>query len=115
MLGLKLGLTRNDKTAQFLLNFLKKVGKGKKAVGDAMIKVDIAGKVGGISQKKKFEMYCDENYATAIAPTIVCQQIANEKISKYGAFVPPEVVPAEDFMELLKKFEINFSVTTETI
>ena len=92
---------------------MKKVGKGKHATADALIKVDIDGKIDGIRQKKVFEMYCEENYATAIAPAIVCQQIAREKISKYGAFVPPEVVPAKDFMEHLKKFEINLSITTE--
>jgi len=113
IIGFKLGLTRNDKFAQFLLKFLKKIGKGKNSIADALIKVDITGKIDGVRQKKIFEMYCEENYATAIAPAIVCQQIAREKISKYGAFVPPEVVPAKDFMEHLRKFEIHFSVTAE--
>ena len=113
IMGFKIGLTKNDKFAQFLLNILKKIGRGKNSIADALIKVDITGKIDEVRQKKTFEMYCEENYATAIAPAIVCQQIAREKISKYGAFVPPEAVPAKDFVEHLRKFDINFSVTTE--
>ncbi len=113
IMGLKLGLTRSDKSAKILLNLLRKVGKGKNSIADTLIKVDITGKLDGVRQKRIFEMYCEENYATAIAPAIVCQQIVRDKISKFGAFVPPEVVPTIDFMEHLKKFEIHFSVTTE--
>ena len=45
------------------------------------------------------EIYCEENYAAELTPVIVCQQIIEEKITRYGAFVPPEIVPAKDFME----------------
>jgi len=111
--GLKTGMTKNDRLAQLLLKILKKVGKGKNAIADVLIKVDIIGKKDGIRQKNYFEMYCEENYATAVAPAIVCQQIVEGKIDKFGAFVPPEVVPTKDFMKHLEKFNINFSSTNK--
>lgn len=113
LIGLKIGMTRNDRLAQLLLKLLKKTGEGKNAVADVLIKVVITGIKDGIEHKKGYEMYCDENYATAIAPSIICQQIVEGKIAKFGAFVPPEVVPAKDFIDRLDKFKINFSLTGE--
>jgi saccharopine dehydrogenase-like NADP-dependent oxidoreductase len=115
ILGLKLGLTKRDGSAQFLMNLLKKIGKKKGNISDALIKLEMVGKRNGVNQKVIFGMYCDENYATAIAPAIVCKQIIDGKITKYGAFVPPEIVPAVDFVDRLKKFEINFLTTIEKI
>jgi saccharopine dehydrogenase-like NADP-dependent oxidoreductase len=111
--GLKLGLTRSDRGAQLLLNMLKQMGRTKQSMPDALIKVEITGMKQGIRQKRTMEMYCDENYATALAPAIVCQQIVEKKITRRGAFVPPEIVPATDFMDRLGKFAIHYSVVTE--
>ena len=52
---------------------------------------------------------------TALAPVIICQQLVEGKIAKHGAFVPPEVIPAGDFMDRLGNFPIRYSVKTEDI
>lgn len=110
--GLKLGLTRSDQGAQLLLNVLKQMGKTKQSRSDALIKVEITGMKQGIRQKRTMVMYCDENYATALAPAIVYKQVVEKKITRCGAFVPPEIVPAADFMDRLGKFAIHYSVAT---
>lgn len=115
VLGLKLGLTKSDRSAQFLLNLLKKMGQAKWANSDALIKLELTGRNGYTRQKRTINIHCEENYMTAIAPAIVCQQLIEGKITKHGAFVPPEVVPATDFMEQLENFSIHYSVKTEDI
>lgn len=115
MVGLKTGMTRNDYSTRLLHGLLKKMGSSKSAIADVLIKVDITGRRNGVECRKVSEMYCDENYATAIAPSIVCQQIIEEKISRYGAFVPPEVVPAADFLSRLEKYETSFSCTSKSL
>lgn len=107
--GLKIGMTKNNNLAHLLLKLLKNAGNGKNAVADSLLKVEVTGEKEGIKNTKIFEMYCEEIYATAIAPSIVCQQIIEEKITKFGAFVPPEIVPAKEFVDRLKTFEIHFS------
>lgn len=113
ILGLQLGLTRSDRGAQLLLNVLKRMGRARGATSNVLIKLVITGKKGGIGQKRTIEVYGEENCATALAPVIACQQILEKKIKTYGAFVPPEIVPATDFMERLGKFAIHYSATTE--
>ncbi len=111
--GLKLGLTKTDRGAQLLLNALNRIGRGKLSISDALIKVEVIGTKKGIKQKRTIDMYCEENYATALAPAIACQQILERKITSRGAFVPPEIIPARDFMDRLKKFAIHYSVAIE--
>jgi hypothetical protein len=113
IVGLKLGLTGSDWGARLLLDLLKQMGKTRQSVSDALIKVEVTGKKQGIRYKRIMTMYCDENYATALAPSIVCQQLIEKKIASHGAFVPPQIVPAADFMDRLGKFAIHYSVTTE--
>jgi hypothetical protein len=48
-----------------------------------------------------------------LVPAIVSQQIIENKITRRGAFVPPEIVAAKDFMDRLAAFPINYSVTME--
>ncbi|MBE9098279.1 saccharopine dehydrogenase NADP-binding domain-containing protein [filamentous cyanobacterium LEGE 07170] len=115
LLGLKLGLTKSDRGAQFLLNVLKRMGQAKWATSDALIKLELMGTNRGIGQKRTIKIYCEENYMTALAPVIICQQLIEEKIVKHGAFVPPEVIPAGDFMDRLGNFPIRYSVKTEDI
>ena len=111
--GLKLGITKTDWGARLLLSWLKLIGKGKRSISDALIRVEAIGTKQDIRQKKTIEMYCEENYATALAPAIVCQQMLERKIISRGAFVPPEIIPARDFMERLKEFAVHYSEATE--
>lgn len=109
ILGLSLGLTRTERGARFLLNVLKRMGKSKGSTSDALIKIEATGVNKGVRQKRTIEMYCEENYGTALVPAIVCQQLIENKIMRYGAFVPAEIVPAADFMTRLGRFPINYS------
>lgn len=108
IIGLKMGLTGSERGAQLLLWLLKKLGETKDGIADALVKVEISGRKNGLRQKQTVELYCEENYATAIVPAIVCQQLVEGKITQTGAFVPPEVVPAKDFVERLKKYNIHW-------
>lgn len=115
ILGLKLGLEKSTPSAQLLLNVLKRMGQAKWATSDALIKLELIGKNGSTRQKRTINIHCEESYMTAIAPALVCQQLIEGKITKHGAFVPPEVVLATDFMEQLENFPIHYSVKTEDI
>jgi len=112
ILGLKYGFAKNEKRAKMLLKFLMKLGQ-KNATGDTLLSITINGKKNGEKKKRIIEIYCEENYATAIAPALVCQQIVEKKITEHGAFVAPQVVPSIDFMERLKKYPVNYSVKDE--
>ena len=115
ILGMKLGFTSSDIGAHLLMNIIQKIGSSKESKSDIHLKVVVTGKKEGIKQKRTIEMYCDENYATALAPAIVCQQIIEKKIMRYGSFLPPEIVPAVDFMEKLRNFAVHYSARTEKI
>ncbi|MBN2385284.1 saccharopine dehydrogenase NADP-binding domain-containing protein [bacterium] len=111
--GLKLGLTYTDHCAGLFLKVLKLLGKSEHSISDALIKIECVGTIQGFRHRKTMEMYCDENYATALAPVIVCQQILEQKITRPGAFLPPEIVPAQDFMLQLEKYDTHYSETIE--
>ena len=115
ILGLKMGLSKRDSTAQFLLNVLKKIGKTENSISESLMKVELVGQKDGVRKKSIVEIYCDENYATAIAPVLVCQQLVEGKITKYGAFVPPEIVPARNFTERLEEQEMHLSTTVKQL
>lgn len=115
LLGLKMGFTRSDRGAQLLLNGLKRMGRAKAATSDALLKIVIIGKRGGVHLKRTIELYGEENYASALAPAIVCQQIVENKITRRGACAPPVIVPATDFMKRLEKYPIHYSATEEEI
>lgn len=109
ILGLKFGLTKTDRRAECLLNFLKRFGKSKDSVSDILLKIEIVGKKDGVRQKQIVELIGDENFVTAISPSLVCQQMVEDKITQRGAFVPPQVVPAKDFVEKLRKTSVKYS------
>lgn len=113
MAGFAFGLAKTEKKAQWLLNLMKKLGKSKQSISEALIKVQVVGIQKGVRQKRIVEMYCDENFATALTPVLICQQIVENKLTHYGAFVPPEIVPSADFMKRLKKYAIHYSETIE--
>lgn len=113
--GLALGMTKREGSARFLLNMLKRIGEAKGNISDALLKIQVVGRTGQTREKRTVALYCDENYATAIAPAIVCLQLLEGKITKRGAFVPPEVVPAGDFMARLGEREIHASTTIEEV
>lgn len=115
VVGLKYGFAKNEKRAKLLLNFLMKLGQTKNATGDTLLAITVTGKKNGEKLKRVTEIYCEENYATALAPALVCQQIVEKKILQHGAFVAPQVVPSIDFMEKLKKYPVNYSVKDEKI
>ena len=69
----------------------------------------------GPKQKRTIEMRCGENDATALAPAFACQQIFEKKMTSCGVFVPPEKIPARNFMDRIKKFATHNSGVTEEV
>ena len=110
VMGLKLGLTKRDSSAQLLLNLLKKLGR-KGSISEAFLKLEMNGNAKGVFKKLVIEMHCDESYATALAPAIVCKQICEGRITRHGAFLPPEIVPARDFVDRLSGYDIHLRTT----
>ena len=47
-------------------------------------------------------MHCSEEYATAIAPVILCRQVARGLVSKKGAFFCHQAVAIDDFVAQLR-------------
>lgn len=115
ILGLKMGLTNTDWGAALLLKLLKWMGRSEQATSDALIQVKVIGRKSTTRLMRKIEVFGEENYETALAPAIVCKQLVEGRINRYGAFVPPEVVPATDFMDQLSKYALHCSSTTEEI
>ncbi|HPG39896.1 MAG TPA: saccharopine dehydrogenase NADP-binding domain-containing protein [bacterium] len=113
IIGLKWGLTKTERGASFLLNLLKSMGKHSGS--DALIKIDVTGISQGRHLRQTMQLHCEENYATALAPAIVCRQFIDGAIARPGAFVPPEIVPADDFMNRLKSYSVNYSETIESV
>jgi len=112
VLGLKYGFAKTEKRAKMLLNLLMKFGNSKTASPDTLLSITITGKKNGEQLKRTIEAYCEENYATAVVPAVVCQQLVEKKPTKYGAFVAPQIVHASDFIERLKRYPVHFSTKT---
>ena len=111
--GLKLSLTRWDVSGRFLLNTLKRMGRKKECSGDILLKIEMTGLREGVRQNRVVRMLCEENLFTALAPAAVCRQLAAGTINRCGAFVPPEIVPASDFMSRLRRGPVHYSITAE--
>ncbi|MFO0588059.1 MAG: saccharopine dehydrogenase NADP-binding domain-containing protein [Polyangiaceae bacterium] len=109
--GIWIGMTQHDGSARFLLRMLKRMGERKGNISDALIKVEVVGEAEGARVKRTVEMYCDENYATAIAPALVCQQVIEGQIQRKGVFFGTEVVPARDFMRRLGGYALHLTKT----
>ncbi|MCP4593898.1 MAG: hypothetical protein GY842_24450 [bacterium] len=60
-------------------------------------------------------MHCSEEYATAIAPAILCRQIVRGLISDRGAFVAHQVTAIDDFVEQLRGADVSFAEHVEAI
>ncbi len=110
ILGLKMGLSSSIRGARLLLNGLKCMGRSPEALPHALIKIEAGGQKAGNHKHLSMEMYAEENYLTALAPVIACRQILEGKLGAHGAFVPPQVVPAQDFLQRLRQFPIHFSL-----
>lgn len=115
IVGLKIGLTRTDWGAGLLLNLLQRMGKKRDASEKALIRVMMTGQKNGVSQRRIIEMHGEENYLTALAPALVCQQLVENRILRSGAFVAPQVVPATDFLARLQKYPIHYSDTCDNL
>ena len=60
-------------------------------------------------------MHSSEEYVTAIAPAILCHQIADGLITGRGALVPHQVAAVDNFVEQLRDADVNFSEHAEAI
>ncbi len=69
------------------------------------MQVAIVGTMNGVRHQRRVNTYYEENYVAAVAPVLVCQQLVDGTMTEYGAFVPPQIVPAHDVLERLKRFD----------
>lgn len=113
--GIWIGMTEHDGSARFLLRMLKRIGDMKGNISDALVKIEVVGEADGARVRRTVEMYCDENYATAIAPALVCMQVIEGQIRRKGVFFGTEVVPARDFMGRLGGYAMHLTKTVTPV
>ncbi len=111
VIGMKLGCTKNDKRAKRFLKILKYLGKGKNNHEDISLKIVTRGLKDGEQKSRIVEMNADEDFLTAVAAAVVCNQVIDGKISTFGAFAGPQVVDPNLFLDSLKKFDVNYKET----
>lgn len=109
--GVKRGYARSIEKAKKLLKLLRFIGRNKKK--DCLIKIITTGSRDNVKHERIVEFYATEEFLTAIAPLIVCEQIANGEIKQPGAFTAPEVVNTQKFFESFKAQNINYQVSTK--
>ena len=107
--GMQAGLTKSDRSARFLLRVLQQLGKTRGASKDVYIGVELEGTREGKQQRMLATVIAEENYATALAPALVCQQIVENVITTPGAFVAPQVVPASDFKHRMIESDVQYA------
>ncbi|MCK5690610.1 hypothetical protein KAI87_15125, partial [Myxococcota bacterium] len=108
LLGIKFGGTKTHKRAERFLRILQWLGKGGDTTGDICLELIVRGEKDGSPKEQHLSLHSSEEYATAIAPAIVCKQLASGMLSAKGAFLPPQVVLVDDAIEALRGFEVHF-------
>lgn len=108
MLGIKLGYTETIKGSEKLLKTLKRIGGKEKFSSDINLTIVSKGTKNGQPIQRKTSLSAAEEYATAVAPVIICRQHIEGLITKRGAFLPPDVIDHENFIKCLKEYDLNF-------
>jgi len=109
-IGCSLGMTNTDARAERFLRRIKRLGKFKGATGDLVIRVTAEGTKDGKPVKRVIEICAEENYATAVSPAIAILQMVEGKINAPGAYLPPQIVQAEEFVGSLEKFGVKCKI-----
>ncbi|MCP4664315.1 MAG: hypothetical protein GY856_53710 [bacterium] len=115
LFGMKLGCARTQERAQRFLRALRWLGRGDDTTNDISLELVFVGEKDGTSRRRLVSMHCSEEYATAIAPAILCRQIVRGLISDRGAFVAHQVTAIDDFVEQLRGADVSFAEHVEAI
>lgn len=105
--GIKLGQTRTPRKAERFSRLLKWVASNK-AHHDCLLEMVATGMKDGKPVKRSVSLRDSEERLTAIAPVVVCRQYLAGEITKHGAFVAPDAVPVDSFVERLKSVGVHF-------
>jgi Trk K+ transport system NAD-binding subunit len=103
--GVKRGYVKTKEKAGKFLKLLRFIGRKKKK--DYMMKIVTKGSCKNIKHERIVEFNAKEEFLTAIAPVIVCEQIAAGDINQSGAFTAPEVVNTKLFFKSFKDANVN--------
>ena len=115
LLGLKLGCAKNQERADRFLRALRWMGRGENTTNDICLELEFVGVENGRKKRRLVSMHCSEEYATAIAPAILCRQIARGLVTATGAFVPHQIAAIDDFVQQLRGADVHFSEHVEAI
>ena len=107
-LGIKLGRTKTRKHAERFLRRLQRAGRGPDTTNDISLELVVVGEKGGERHQWTASMHCSEEYATAIAPVILCRQVARGLVSKKGAFFCHQAVAIDDCVAQLRAADLNY-------
>ena len=104
--GVKRGYVKAKEKAGKFLKLLQFIGRNKSK--DYMMRIVTKGSHDNIKHERIVEFNAREDFLTAIAPVIVCEQIGNGDINQSGAFVAPQIVNTKKFLESFKECNVNF-------
>ncbi len=115
LFGLKLGCAKTEERARRFLRALRWLGRGDDTTNDISLELVLVGKEHGTMRRHVVSMHCSEEYATAVAPAILCRQIVRGMISAKGAFVAHQVAAIDDFVEQLRGADVSFAEHVEAV
>ncbi len=104
--GVKRGYVKTLEKAGKFLRLLRFIGRKKNK--DYMVRIVTRGSCDNVKKERIVEFNAPEDFLTAIAPVIVCEQIVNGDIEQSGAFIAPQIVNTKKFLKSFKEHNINF-------
>lgn len=104
--GVKRGYVKTREKAGKFLKLLRLIGRKK--TKDYMMRIITKGSFNNIKHERIVEFNAKEDFLTAIAPVIACEQIANGDIKQPGAFIAPQIVNTKKFLKSFKEYNVHF-------
>ncbi len=115
LFGMKLGGARTRERAARFLPVLRWLGRGDDTSNDVSLEVVVVGEKAGRRERRRLSIHGREEYATAVAPAILCRQIARGLVTARGAFVAHQVAAINDFVEQLRGADVGFAEHSEAV
>ncbi len=115
LLGLRLGMAKRVAQAEQLLRLLQWIGARDGGGDRSLVELHATGTRDGERLGYTLRLACEESYATALGAALVCRQLGEGRISRRGAFFPPEVVDAVAFVDALRESNVDLDETTRRI
>jgi Saccharopine dehydrogenase NADP binding domain len=109
--GIKRGYAKAVAKIGKFLKVLKFIGRNKNK--HCLVKIIEKGSCEDIKHERIIEFNAREELLTAIAPVIVCEQIAKGDIEKPGAFTAPQIVDTIKFFDSFKEKDVNYNESTK--